>query len=60
MPKFVITASETVYYWKEVEAESEEEIREMIFNGEIDFEYGDITDGGNFEIGDIEEEKRYA
>ena len=60
MPKFIVTASETVYYWKEVEAESEEQIRKMIFNGEIDFEYGDITDGANFEIGDIEEEKQNA
>lgn len=60
MPKYFIFASETVYYMKEAEAESEKQIRDMIYNGEIDFDYGDITDGGNFEISEIEEAKRYA
>ena len=60
MPKFYIFASEKVYYMKEMEAESEQQIRDMIYSGEIDFDYGDITDGGNFEINEIEEVKRYA
>ena len=60
MPKFVVRASETVYYWKEVEAESEEQVRDLIFSGDVDFDYGDITEGDYFEILDIEEEKRYA
>lgn len=60
MPKYIIQASETVYYWKEVEADSEEHAREMVFHGEVDFDYGDITDGDYFQIEDIAEEKRYA
>lgn len=59
MPKFIVFASEQVYYVKEVEAESEEQVKEMIFSGEVDFDYGDITDGSNFHVGEIEEVKRY-
>lgn len=55
MPKFIVFASERVYYMKEVEAESADQIRDMIYDGEVDFDYGDITDGGDFTIGDIEE-----
>jgi hypothetical protein len=51
--KYTIYASETVYYMKEVEAESEEQARELVFQGEIDFYYGDITDGANFNIDEI-------
>ena len=51
--KYTIYASETVYYMKEVEAESEEQARELVFQGEIDFDYGDITDGANFNIDEI-------
>lgn len=57
MPKFIITASETIFYWKEVEADSEEQVRERIFDGEIDFDYGDVHDGDHFEVIDIIEEK---
>jgi len=32
----------------------------MVFNGEIDFNYGDIVDGWDFDISEIEEAKRYA
>ena len=60
MPKYVITASETVYYWKEVDAESYEQVEEMISKGEVEFEYGDITDEDHFQISSIDEEKRYA
>jgi len=58
--KFSVFASEKVYYFKEVEAESAEEVRQMIFNGEIDFDYNDITDGFDFHVDDVEESKRYA
>ena len=57
---FSVFASETVYYYKEVEADSPEEVKQMIFEGEIDFDYGDITDGFDFQVNDIEEYKRYA
>lgn len=57
MPKFIITASETIFYWKEVEADSEEQVRERIFDGEIDFDYGDVHDGDHFEVIDIIEDK---
>ena len=60
MPKFIVQARETVFYWKEVEAESEDQIKQMIFDGEIAFDYGDITDGCDFEVQSIDEEKRYA
>lgn len=60
MPKYLVFASEKVYYMKEVEADSEDHVRKMIFDGEIDFEYGDITDGHNFSVDEIEEEKNYA
>lgn len=55
MPKFSIYASETVYYMKDVEADDEEQVKEMIFKGEIDFDYGDITDGANFNVDEIME-----
>jgi len=60
MPKYYAFASEVVYYMKEVDAESPEQVREMVFNGEIDFDYGDIKDGHDFQITEIEEIKRYA
>lgn len=60
MPKYVVLASETVYYWKEVEADSPEQVQKMIFDGEVDFDYGDIHDADNFSINHIDEEKKYA
>ena len=60
MSKFFIFASETVYYMKEVEAQSEAHVQQMVFGGEVDFDYGDITDGSNFQVDEIEETKRYA
>jgi len=56
MPKFMVFASEIVWYMKEVEAENEDQVREMVFSGDIDFDYGDITDGDNFQITEISEE----
>jgi len=60
MPKFYAFASEVVYYMKEVEGESVDQIKKMIYDGEIDFDYGDVTDGHDFQITEIEEIKRYA
>lgn len=57
MPKFAVYASETVYYMKDVEADDEEQVKKMIFNGEIDFDYGDIADGANFNVDEIVEDK---
>ena len=57
MPKFIITATETIFYWKEVEADSEEQVRDMVSSGEIDFAYTDVSDGDHFEICDIIEDK---
>lgn len=60
MTKYYAFASEVIYYMKEVEADSPEQVREMIYDGEIDFDYGDVTSGHDFQITEIEEEKRYA
>lgn len=51
--KYTVYASETIYYMKEVDAESEEQVKEMIFNGELDFDYGDVSDGANFNVDEI-------
>lgn len=60
MPKYYVYASETIFYMKEIEAESEDQARQMIETHEIDFDYGDVNHGLNFRIHEIEEEKRYA
>ena len=57
MKKFIIRASETVYYWKEVQANSEQELRDDISKGEILFDNDDIVEGDDFELIDIEEIK---
>ncbi len=51
--KYTVYAMETVYYMKEVEADSEEQIKEMVFNGEIDFDFGDVSDGADFQLTEI-------
>jgi hypothetical protein len=58
MPTYLIYATEKVYYLKEVEANSREELSEQIKAGNIFFEGSDITDGEDFKIDDIEEIKR--
>ena len=60
MPKFMVFATEVVKYMKEVKADSIDQVEKMIGNGEVDFDYGDITDGWDFEVSHIDEEKRYA
>jgi len=57
MKKFIIRASETVYYWKEVRANSEQELKDEISKGEILFNNDDIVEGDHFELIDIEEIK---
>ena len=53
--KYVIRASETVYYWKEIEAESESEIYEQLGSGDLFFTNDDITDADYFDLYDITE-----
>jgi hypothetical protein len=60
MPKFIVRAKETVYYWKEVEARSESEVIRLLECHDIEFDTGDISDSEDFQTLDIEEEKRYA
>lgn len=60
MPKYFVNACETVHYLKEIEADSEDHAKYLIQSHDIEFDYGDIEYGLNFEIIDIEEEKRYA
>ena len=38
---------------KEVDAESEQQVKDMVFNGDIDFDFGDVSDGANFNIDEI-------
>ena len=52
MPKFIVEASEEVFYWKEVEAKNREEAIE-VFNQTISND--DITDGQGFTIEDVSE-----
>jgi hypothetical protein len=60
MPRYYVFAKETVYYMKEIEAESSNQIIKMVYDGKIDFDYGDITDGHDFQLTEIEEIKRYG
>lgn len=60
MPKFIVKAKETVFYWKEIEARSETELRRLIECRDIDFETNDISDDADFKILEIEQEKANA
>ena len=57
MAKYIVTAREVVYYLREVEAENEEQVQKMVFDGELDFDFGDVSDSFDFEIVNINEEK---
>jgi hypothetical protein len=57
MKKYQIYASEIVYYMKDIESESEEELRSLIQSGDVMFDSKDIVDGGDFELINIEEIK---
>ena len=48
MSKFIVHASETVAYRVVVEAEDEDQAREMVENGDVDL--GSPVDVSNFEI----------
>lgn len=52
MPKFTVYATETVSYVFEVEAASEEEAREMVYDGEAII--GEPDDAYDFEVNAIE------
>jgi hypothetical protein len=58
MKKYRLHASEVVYYMLDVEAESEAEAREMLYQGQIDFDHKDITEGGDFNLDRVEELKQ--
>ena len=49
--KFEILCSETAWYRVEVEAESAEAARELIFSGAVDL--GEPYDSANFEVDEI-------
>jgi hypothetical protein len=56
MKKYQIVATEVVKYIVTVEADSEEQAREMVMSGEVSFNNEDITDGWDFDISHITEE----
>jgi hypothetical protein len=51
--KFEILCSETTLYRVTVEADSEDQARELIMSGEVD--PGEPYDGDNFAIDDVQE-----
>ena len=55
MKKYIVYASEIVYYMKNVESENEEELRSLIQSGDVMFDNEDIVDGRDFELVEIEE-----
>ena len=57
MKKYIVYASEIVYYMKNVESENEEELRSLIQSGDVMFDNEDIVDGRDFELVEIEEIK---
>lgn len=57
MPKYQISASETIYYIFEVEASDEDSARKMVYEGESDFDYTDVDDTDGFQIDRVIEVK---
>jgi hypothetical protein len=55
MKKFAINAYETVIYYKVVEANSVEEVRDLLGSGEIEISGDDIVDGDDFNVEEITE-----
>ena len=51
MPKFIVSASELVFYQAEIEAVSKDEARAIAFSGGVD--WGNPVDGCDFEIVEI-------
>jgi len=56
MKKFQVIATEVVKYIVTVEGESQEQVLEMVMNGEVDFNNDHITDGWDFNVTYIKEE----
>jgi len=54
MPKYFVYATEKVYYQIKVEANSEEEARQKVMDG--DYSAHEAIDGEDFNIFEIEEE----
>jgi hypothetical protein len=54
MPKFTVMAQETVYYMIEVEAESEQAVRDDFAEGNLGFDGTDVVDGEDFNLFSIE------
>jgi hypothetical protein len=54
MPKYRVIAQETVYYLIEVEAESEQAVRDDFTDGNLDFNHTDIIDGDDFNLISVE------
>ena len=50
MPKFSVMAQETVYYTIEVEAESEQAVRDDFAEGNLIFNNTDIVDGEDLNL----------
>jgi hypothetical protein len=50
MPKFLVYATEKVYYTKIVDAPDRDALKQWIEEGDIEFENKDIVDGEDFEI----------
>ena len=55
MKKFAINAYETVIYYKVVETNSIEEVRDLLGSGEIEISGDDIVDGDDFNVEEIVE-----
>jgi len=55
MPKFIINASEEVFYKQIVEASSKEDLKEKLSKGDFDFDGFQVSDSGEFNIDSIEE-----
>ena len=54
MPKFKVMAQETVFYMIEVEAESEQAVRDDFTEGNLNFNNTDIVDGEDFNLLSVE------
>jgi len=55
MPKFLIRASEEVFYSEVLEADTLDDLREKIAKGSFDFSSFKVSDAGQFNIDSIEE-----
>lgn len=43
--KYLVSWGETIWYEKEVEAVDKDEVKDMFYDGKIDFKYKDVVDG---------------